>query len=70
MFRSGDGDDTIEGFVPGEDLIDLRSHADARGIDDVHVSADARGAVVAVGTDTITLLGVDADALGSGDFLV
>ncbi|APG48968.1 calcium-binding protein [Phaeobacter porticola] len=75
IFRGNFGDDTIRGFAARSDAekIDLRAVAAISDLTDLrgnHLSQDGNNAIIEDGLgNTITLLGVDIDDLGTGDFL-
>ncbi len=72
-FRTGDGNDTVDGFVAGartEDVIDFSIDAAITGTGDLSIGDDGSGnALIEYGSgDSITLLGVDHNNLDADDF--
>ncbi|MCA0920672.1 calcium-binding protein [Pseudooceanicola nanhaiensis] len=62
------GQDTIADFDVFEDVIDLLGLNSVASIADLDIRQEGADAVVAIGEDSITLQGVDAGTLGSGNF--
>ena len=58
VFTDGWGEDTITDFALGEDILDLTGVSGLDSLSQLSFSETAQGARVAVGTDSITLLGV------------
>jgi VCBS repeat-containing protein len=72
-FRTGDGNDSIDGFQAGagtEDVIDFSNEASITGTGDLAIGEDGSGnATVGYGAgDLITLIGVDFNNLDGDDF--
>ena len=71
-FLSDHGNDTITGFVDGEDLIDLRRFASISDFSDLTITSDANGVTIDLtehGGGTIRLEGFDVANLNAADFL-
>ena len=71
-FLSDHGNDTITGFVDGEDLIDLRRFASISDFSDLTIISDADGVTIDLteyGGGTIRLEGFDVANLDAADFL-
>ena len=65
---AGFGDDVIEDFEDGVDLIDFSDHAGAAGLGDLAISGVGSDALIALGGDSILLRNVDPAALTAADF--
>ena len=71
VFDDGFGKDKIFDFKPNVDTIDLRPYSGLTKFADLDIHKSASGdAVIDLGTDEITLIGVKVDALDAGDFLI
>ncbi len=71
VFADGDGDDRVEGFEAGagtDDRIDLSDHSAAASFADISATQVGADAVIALGADTITLVGVTASTIDQDDF--
>ena len=64
VFAAGDGNDTIEDFQTGVDVLDFSDFGDA----DIAISQQGNDALVSVGDVNVTLRGVDANDLDANDF--
>ena len=70
IFSDNWDNDTITDFEDGGDLIDLRNITGVTSLADLMIANNANGdAVITFGDDTITLEGIDASLLDTGDFL-
>jgi serralysin len=73
VFGSNAGKDVVVDFRAGgaHDVIDLTAVADLDDWSDVQalITSSAAGAVIHLGTGTVTLAGVSAASLGASDFL-
>jgi hypothetical protein len=71
VFAQPISDDTIHTFDAASDRIDLIGFTAVAGYGDLQIAADVNGdAVITVGTsETITVKGLDAAALGPGNFV-
>ena len=72
VFADGDGDDRVEGFAAGagtDDRLDLSGHSAAASFADISATQVDADAVIALGADTITLVGVTASTLDQDDFV-
>jgi len=70
VFRESDGRDTIRDWTPGEDRLDLTSWQ-LGSFDDLRLREADAGTRLAFGKgDTLTLLGIDADALSEDDLIL
>ena len=70
IFRfNGGGDDTVTDFRSGVDLLDLRTADLSGGFDDLAITFQNGGALVAYGEDTIFLSGVFPASLEANDFI-
>ena len=67
VLRAGGGADTVADFTLGRDLIDLRA-AGVKSLAGVTITQQGTSAVVALGTDSLTLLNISAAALTASAF--
>ncbi len=70
IFNDGFGKDMIVGFDPGSDVIDLRPHKGLNKFSDLTIKKNGGDALIDLGTDEITLDGVNRGALDADDFLL
>ena len=72
VFRAGHGNDTINDFTDGEDVIDLTAFTEITGFADLSIAADGAAAVIDLSTQqgggTIRLENFDVDDLDADDF--
>jgi Ca2+-binding RTX toxin-like protein len=66
---TGWGADIVLDWRDGEDRIDMRALSDVEAVGDLTIAPDGAGARIALGADSILLLGVDVETLGDADFL-
>ena len=72
VYAAGDGNDTIEDFTDGADLIDLTAISGIAGFEDLTITAAGGDALIdltAHGGGTIRLQDVDTSDLDAADFL-
>ncbi len=70
VFGDNWGNDTIQDFEDGFDLIDLSSHTTMTDINDLTISQNGADTVIDDGNgNSITLTGIDQSLLDSDDFL-
>ncbi|MEM7546703.1 MAG: right-handed parallel beta-helix repeat-containing protein [Pseudomonadota bacterium] len=67
VFKHNDGNDRIQGFKRGEDVIHIRNGAD--GMDDLRIENVADGALISFTGTTILLIDRDANDLDASDFI-
>ncbi|PLX39331.1 MAG: hypothetical protein C0606_02050 [Hyphomicrobiales bacterium] len=71
VFDDGFGKDRILDYNDNADIIDLRPYSGLANFGDLTIRSNARGdAVIDLGSDEITLVGVDKSVLDASDFLI
>ena len=69
VFKPGQGNDLINDFSNGEDLIDLSAYTGITGIGNLTITQEGNHARIDAGQDTIRLLNFDVADLDASDFV-